>query len=446
MAKILFSPVGGSDPIRNFRDGSMLHICRHYKPDIVYLYFSEEMYNFHKKDNRYVYCLEQLQKQTGHPMTIECLPKEEYLKDVHDHEVFYEKFRHCISEIAQRMTEGDELLLNISSGTPSMKNALLMLYEFAEYPFTAIQVETPLKQRNYTDEDIDTYNVQEQWECNEDCSMQTEKRCQEVQGKNLSTLIKENIIKQYLKSYEYVAAHRLADEMGKAFPKECLRYLEQCVAREALDIRKVNQIEKEIGFNPMPIKRDDSREVVEYLLIQQLKERRGDYDDFIRGITPIILKLFECVLKKQCHISIGDYYSKEEQVVVWDKEKLKDTEVLKILNSKYDGRFRYGTIYSAHLEILILELSNNKKINDVVSRLRTVEKNARNRAAHTVVSITQDTIKAWTGIEPREIVSLLRKLAEFCVLEPSDDSEKVWNSYDEMNDRICKVMKEKILK
>ena len=36
--RILFSPVGGTDPIRNCHDGSMLHICRHYKPDIVYLY------------------------------------------------------------------------------------------------------------------------------------------------------------------------------------------------------------------------------------------------------------------------------------------------------------------------------------------------------------------------------------------------------------------------
>ena len=32
MKKILFSPIGGTDPISNFRDGAMLHICRIYKP------------------------------------------------------------------------------------------------------------------------------------------------------------------------------------------------------------------------------------------------------------------------------------------------------------------------------------------------------------------------------------------------------------------------------
>lgn len=48
--KILFSPLGGTDPISNFRDGSMLHICRIYKPDIVILYMSKEMYDYHVKE------------------------------------------------------------------------------------------------------------------------------------------------------------------------------------------------------------------------------------------------------------------------------------------------------------------------------------------------------------------------------------------------------------
>lgn len=42
---IIFSPVGGTDPISssNLRDGSLLHICRWYKPDKVYLYMSKEI-------------------------------------------------------------------------------------------------------------------------------------------------------------------------------------------------------------------------------------------------------------------------------------------------------------------------------------------------------------------------------------------------------------------
>ena len=60
--KVLFSPVGGTDPIsmNNMRDGSLLHICRYCKPDVVYLYISAEMLKFHKADNRYLYCLDKI--------------------------------------------------------------------------------------------------------------------------------------------------------------------------------------------------------------------------------------------------------------------------------------------------------------------------------------------------------------------------------------------------
>ena len=59
---ILFSPVGGTDPVSesNMQDGSLIHICRFYKPDTIYLYLSGEMVKKHHDDNRYVYCLERL--------------------------------------------------------------------------------------------------------------------------------------------------------------------------------------------------------------------------------------------------------------------------------------------------------------------------------------------------------------------------------------------------
>ena len=42
---ILFTPVGGTDPIslNNYHDGSILHICRFYKPDKVILYMSRDV-------------------------------------------------------------------------------------------------------------------------------------------------------------------------------------------------------------------------------------------------------------------------------------------------------------------------------------------------------------------------------------------------------------------
>ena len=44
--KILFSPVGNTDPIKYFSDGSMIHIARVYQPDVIYLYLSKEILKY----------------------------------------------------------------------------------------------------------------------------------------------------------------------------------------------------------------------------------------------------------------------------------------------------------------------------------------------------------------------------------------------------------------
>lgn len=56
MSKILFSPVGGTDPLSNdnYQDGAILHIVRNYRPERIVLFLSQEMLRFHKEDNRYI--------------------------------------------------------------------------------------------------------------------------------------------------------------------------------------------------------------------------------------------------------------------------------------------------------------------------------------------------------------------------------------------------------
>lgn len=39
--KVLFSPIGNTDPWSNERDGAMLHIVRHYRPEKVILFLQK---------------------------------------------------------------------------------------------------------------------------------------------------------------------------------------------------------------------------------------------------------------------------------------------------------------------------------------------------------------------------------------------------------------------
>lgn len=146
---ILFTPIGGTDPISatNCKDGSMLHICRFYKPDKVVMYMSKEMLDYQEKDNRYRYCLDNLAKMQGREMEYEIIERKE-LTRVHEFDYFYQDFRTVISEIYKEIDETDTLLLNVSSGTPAMKSGLLVLQTLGEFPAKVIQVATPEKRIN----------------------------------------------------------------------------------------------------------------------------------------------------------------------------------------------------------------------------------------------------------------------------------------------------------
>ena len=52
-------------------------IFEHYKPDIVYLYLSKDMCEFQEKDNRYLYCIEQLGIMLNHEFQVYEIKKPE---------------------------------------------------------------------------------------------------------------------------------------------------------------------------------------------------------------------------------------------------------------------------------------------------------------------------------------------------------------------------------
>lgn len=445
MAKILFSPIGGSDPIRNYHDGSMLHICRNYLPDRVVLYLSGEMYQHHVQDNRYVYCLEELGKKMSHPFEIEVIVRDE-LTEVQDYEYFYTEFTKCINDIVVQMDEGDELLLNVSSGTPAMKNALIILATLAEFSFQPIQVSTPLKRSNYMDENTKKYEVQEQWEFDEDNEPQEgdTSRCEEIKSLNLVKLLKVNLLEKHLQAYDYTADLEIARDLKNHISVKATAMIEQGNERNQLNTKRVNELAKKIDYQPMPVKNQENCDLLEYVLLLQMKVRRKEYADFIRAITPVVFELFYRVLKRQCHIDIKDYCDEKKSGLRWNLEKIKQTEVGDILQKEYAATgFRGGPVYSSQLKPLILHYSGSEKVNTLVTDLRHAEEKARNKAAHTIVSITNEKIVKWTDYTAEELLVKIQQLTLFVV--PGQDGS-IWDSYDRMNEAIMKEIRQEILK
>ncbi len=435
---ILFSPLGGTDPISgsNCQDGSMLHICRVYKPTKIILYMSKEILENQEKDDRYHYALEhlfRLQQREG--VVIEEIKRPE-LTYVQEFDFFYKDFREIIGKIFAEMDTSDRLLLNISSGTPAMKSGLLVLQTLGEYPAaTMIQVSTPAgKMNEHTHKD---YDIELLWDLNEDNEPDFKNRCQVVQCPTLSKIKNEEIIKKHIAVYDYQAAAAVAETMQPEDTQSYLKYLKMAEARILLDFPTVDKWQKKIAEDCLPVKSGNSRKYFEYALNLSIKLKRKEYADFIRGITPIIVDLFEMVLKKQCNIDVNAYTKSASEVRTWDKTKLEGTNLQITLNENYNGNFRYGPIYSDHLRVLIQAYSQDMRLHSLVNDLRQVEEKIRNMAAHQIVSITDEKIEEKTGFTGKQIMDKIISMFSYTGM---NIDKKSWSSYDELNQWILRAM------
>lgn len=349
--KYLFSPIGNTDPIKYFYDGSMIHICRHYKPDVVYLYLSKEMVENHEKDNRYVRTIELLGESIGHKFDIYII-KNEHMVDVQQYDIFYNEFREILGTIEKEKNPEDQILVNMASGTPGMKSAVLILSTLAEYRFLPIQVSTPKKQSNLEHEERKEYDVDTNWELNMDNGDEALNRCKEVKCLNLMRLLKIDIIKKHLLSYDYRAALEVGKDIKQDIGSNAYNWLETAEARASLNWKKMNKVLMEGNGVLTPVREDHAKRILfEYALSLDLKIRRGEYADFIRAITPLGVDLLEMVIKEFCNIDIQKYYTRTG-FRTWDRYKLENTEMLDIVKGSY-LEFKYGPVYSSQLNNIV---------------------------------------------------------------------------------------------
>ena len=450
---ILFSPLGGNDPISetNLYDGSMLHICRHYDIDKVYLYMTKEIWKNHKKDNRYEFFIDRLAKQKDKKIEYITIEDSE-LERVQEYDQFFFRFEGIIDKIMQEKGEDDNIFINISSGTPAMKNALVILQDLKDYDCKFIQVATPMKAMN-KNEHSDNPDLELLWELNAELEKDGENRCAENKCPSLSRLRQEEIIKKHIDEYDYRAALSVARGMEKHSTKNYIDELVRAVNRYNLNMKKVDNFYKKDGFDFTPVKAGDARKLFEYALWLNIKLKREEYVDFIRGITPIVVELFEIVLKSRGKLDINNYCkNNDDDVRVWDETKVtdklpgKDVSIKDIVNEEYQidnsgkvGGFKLNMIYSEALMYLIKNLIGDTVLTEIVYNIRKVEKDIRNLAAHDIVSLDSDYIKDKTKFTPVQIMDMIKRL--FSYTNFSIKSE-YWNSYEDMNEELKRRISE----
>lgn len=440
---ILFSPIGGNDPVSSATefDGSMLHICRQYKPDIVYLYLSKEMVERHEKDDRYCYCIDKLGEKLGHRFEVHCIIREK-LEEVQDYDYYYEDFQSELKKIEAEMGAEDILLANIASGTPAMKSALHILAVIAEHVFIPIQVNTPEKGINvHLGKDKD-YDPEYYWEINKDNEPGRENRCVELQSPRLATMLKKNIIIRHIETYNYTAALMLAEEIKTEISEKVYDLLKAAVARLQLDLSRVKSAELKYSCNLLPIQRGEEMEIFEYALTMQVKMQRSEYGDFVRAVSPLISDLFERILLNQCDINIKKYCEHRNNIWYWNVEQLKNDakgkEILQILNQEYGGsKFRNSPVAAGNLKPVLMHYIQDTALKEKIEGMREIEARVRNMAAHEIVSITDEKLKKMKLMSVKQIFQQVKRLM---VEARIPATEQDWKSYDRMNQIIIREL------
>ena len=441
---ILFTSVGKTDPIKGHKEGAILQICRKYKPEKIYMFLSQQIYQYHIKDDRYRLCIRKLAEDIdGFNPEIEIIA-DQNLRNVHKFDIYYDEFESRLEEIQKRYPE-HTILLNISSCTPGMKNALNLIAALHDNHLLPVQVAAPETQY---EEAYIPFNIEAEWAANLDninSPSSAHIRVEEEKNLNLLARFKKEMIKKHIRVYDYHAAYSIARDINRSMSALCMKLLKAACCRIQLDEEGLNNTLAGTGLCFTNYESGNKKNIAEYLLWLQIKQLRRDYADFIRGITPVVVDLFEIILEHHTGIHLPDYCEKQifsDQHISYriTKRKLCETkkgeEILEILESTLKSPLRDDYYTSKHISILINHyIQNNRRLVGTVKSIRYVESQVRNLAAHEIVSITDDWIRDRCGMNSAEIMNKLRYLASEAAIAGAD-SDELWSSYDRMNQII----------
>lgn len=431
---ILYTPAGDTDPIRYCYDGAILHIIRTYHPSLVRIFLSAEMVK--KEESRHIYT-KAIQYNAPN-----C--KIEFIKTNIVDAQLMEKLVPLAEEflMLRKQYPDEEILLNLSSGTPQMKTIMSFLATDFEN-VRAIQVNTPQGASNRSvhavqdDEDIDAVI-----ENNFDNEPDYHCRCHEAPLFLLRRYSIRHQLISLVENYEYSAALALYNKNKIMFSIETGKLLLHA------DLRSKLQINEAFKVTGKPIsKKNDVRLLNEFLMVMELRQKKGDLAEFIVKLTPFLYDLMIYYFKNKLRIQPEQIcYAKKRDSWKISRKKLEQVAPLSLqylddLNYNRGG-FRDNTDLSFYTMLSIAhKLSGvNEELLEILDILRHVEKNHRNSLAHTVTNLTEERLRSIEpGLSSLAITQKLRK-AFMLVMEGEDIYKS--NVYDDLNQKIIVSLNE----
>ena len=398
---ILFSPIGTADPMTQLGDGPMLHIVRHRAPKKVVLFLSPAMAEHQREDGRYVKAIELLSDSLGRSMP-EVQLVESSFKEVYRFDHYIEEFEQVLQGLAAE-SEGRPVLVNASSGTPGMEQALVALGAFGRLNLELLQVTSPRNDANkpHDREDSHDYDLDLLWELNEDGHPDAKMRIHSVDMPNFSNrLLRENVI-ALVRCYEYEAADVLARQMTCANPK-ALEMIRAAADRLNLDHQRPARV---FGGTELSYRANDP--LSEHLYVMEARLKQGHWADFIRLLTPALTEFMKRALRP--YLPEGRYLQMGDNGLYTDRynwEKVSQDERLSLVLRR---KMSEGKVFADNdaLMMLIREYCDDEGVVGKVERLRRMEQRCRNLLAHTITSSARSRLEKEGGLSLDEVLAYL---------------------------------------
>ena len=271
--KILISAVGTTDPISNNHDAALLHIARNYRPDKIVLVYSQEMMVKQDLINKVLLSIEGYNPIIEIDSTI-----------LNNDEVFlFDKMYEVMGQIVQKYTNDDnEIILNLSSGTPQIISALFALNRINDYNTQAIQVATPKKGANreyksLTDTEIDALIVE-----NQDNSLDFVDRSIKDKSEKFTQALVKRHLRSLIASFDYQAAEAIINrkEYNKLLSKKKIAYIREKLYDFSRVFKNQSILSDILSF---PLDDSQKKALNYYLMIDVLKEREHIADVLIKA-------------------------------------------------------------------------------------------------------------------------------------------------------------------
>lgn len=426
--KILISAVGTTDPISNNHDAALLHIARNYRPDKIVLVYSQEMLVKQDLINKVLLSIEGYNPIIEIDSTI-----------LNNDEVFlFDKMYEVMGMIIQKYTnDDDEIILNLSSGTPQIISALFALNRINDYNTQAIQVATPKKGANreykpLTDSEIDALIVE-----NQDNSVDFVDRCIKDKSEKFTQALVKRHLRSLIASFDYQAAEAIINrkEYNKLLSKKRIAYIREKLNDFSRVFKNQSILSDILSF---PLDDSQKKALNYYLMIDVLKEREHIADVLIKAKSLAEFVIEETIKKDHEGLIVFDGNLPKLNPDFPDCEAILDDIDKKMKKSRgiEDTEER---IFSVQSTLNLLSYLNILEFYEYDSQLQTAINGIlslngeRNKVAHGLSEID-------TRLLSRKKLKQLSENLRLLLVDCLGIDTSYFNYYDKQNEELIKML------